>query len=223
MSSNNPFAEYEKLFYKDAYRLMSVCWKPDEPQESVFRALKQAYEILDSFISSLMQQAKKEAQPSAECNHGCAWCCYQPVFAGTHEIVYLKHYIETHFTDAQKIALQERIEHKYEITKDMSDVEASIVTNACPLLVNGRCSAYEARPIACRIYMSKKEALCKKKYAQTLTEKEFVPLLEFPLKAGRMLNEGIIACLKVNSVKVVEWRLEEGLIKVDEIKKTRGS
>lgn len=223
MSSNNPFAEYEQVFYKDAYRLMSVCWDPDKPQDSVFKALKQAYEVLDSFINSLLSHAQREGQKSAECHNGCSWCCYQPVFAGTHEIAYLKNYIQTNFTEQQQKAVEQRIENKYEVTKDLSDMEALKITHACPLLVDGLCSAYEARPIACRIYMSKSEALCKKKYAQTLTDKEFVPLIDFPLKAGRMLNEGIIASLKVNGLKVVEWRLEEGMIKVNELKKMRNS
>lgn len=215
--SNNPFVEYEKVFYKDAYRLMATCWNPEDPSGSVLKALKQAYEVLDGFIESLLAHAKKEGHKAAECHKGCAWCCYQPVFAGTHEIAYLMNYINKTFTDEQKASLKERIESKYEVSKDLSDAEALKLTHACPILVDGECSAYEARPIACRIYMSKSEAMCKKKFSDTIGENEHVPLLEFPLKAGRMLNEGIIACLKVNGYKVIEWRLEEGLVKLEKL------
>ena len=46
----------------------------------------------------------------------------------------------------------------------MTDAEYGALQIACPLLVDGRCSAYEARPLECRGYNSMSVEACKRAY-----------------------------------------------------------
>ncbi len=55
--------------------------------------------------------------------------------------------------------------------------------------------------MACRIYLSYSEKACRR---------ELPELFEFPLHAGRMLNEGFVAWLKQNGMQSTELPLEQG-------------
>ena len=80
------------------------------------------------------------------------------------------------------------------------------------MLINGACSVYEARPMACRIYLSTSEASCKKFYDYPNHKSNFPALLEFPLRAGQMMNEGFSEGIKADNLHNTEYLLEEGLL-----------
>ena len=82
----------------------------------------------------------------------------------------------------------------------------------CPLLQNGSCSAYQARPMACRIYLSMNEASCITFYENPYHATNFPALLEFPLQAGRMMNEGMNEGLRKGNTSHYELLMEEGLL-----------
>jgi hypothetical protein len=84
------------------------------------------------------------------------------------------------------------------------------VRAACPLLEEGSCLAYEARPMACRIYLSSSASSCKKEHNRPGNEKIIPELYEFPLLAGRMLNEGFVAYLKQVGIQSSELQVEQG-------------
>jgi Fe-S-cluster containining protein len=81
----------------------------------------------------------------------------------------------------------------------------------CPLLENGACSIYDARPMACRIYLSTKFDTCLEFFHHPEDEVNYPALIELSLRAGRMMNEGFIAALKENGIETAEFRFEEGL------------
>lgn len=72
--------------------------------------------------------------------------------------------------------------------------------------------AYEARPMACRIYMSMSVDSCKTFYKKPDDETNYPALLEFPLQAGRMMNEGFNKGLKAAGLKGSELLMEEALL-----------
>jgi hypothetical protein len=83
--------------------------------------------------------------------------------------------------------------------------------SACPLLEDGACIAYAARPMACRIYLSTSVESCRRFYDDPGDAVNYPALLEFPLRAGRMLNEGFVAAFRQHGYPSSEVRMEEGL------------
>lgn len=211
MTAKNPFTEYEKAFYKDGYHLMASCWDEADPTESIHKALTEAYKLIDGFIEELLAHSK-QSKKEVECKKGCAWCCHQAVYAGDHELTYIKRYIRDSLPETAQEEIIARAKKKYNITQNLTAVELQKSSHPCPLLVDKACSVYEARPMACRIYLSFNEQSCLLKYKNKQSPNDYPQLMEFPLKAGRMLNEGIISFLKINKIQVQELRLEEGFI-----------
>ena len=96
------------------------------------------------------------------------------------------------------------------LTLNLPVEEQLKVRAACPFLKEGRCMVYEARPMACRIYLSSSEPSCKKEHDRPANGKNMPELFEFPLFAGRMLNEGFVAYLKQVGIKSSELPVEQG-------------
>jgi hypothetical protein len=94
---------------------------------------------------------------------------------------------------------------------------------ACPFLEDGACAVYVARPMACRIYLSSSLSACRKDHDGPGDEKHFPELFEFPLRAGRMLNEGFVAYLKQSAVATTEMLLEQGYASMMTLGQTFGS
>jgi Fe-S-cluster containining protein len=87
---------------------------------------------------------------------------------------------------------------------------------ACPLLhsTGGFCMAYQARPMACRIYLSKNVQSCIDDLNTPLDDRVFPELFDLPSRAGRMMNEGFQARLRAaaaDKLQVFENTIEGGL------------
>jgi hypothetical protein len=78
----------------------------------------------------------------------------------------------------------------------------------CPFLRDRSCQIYPVRPMACRCYLSAEVGSCLAQYQQP-DDKDLIPALyDFPLQAGRSINEGIRAVLMQHGLIVSEWLLE---------------
>ena len=64
--------------------------------------------------------------------------------------------------------------------------------------------------MACRIYLSSSVKGCKRDHDDPGNKRTNAGLFEFPLRAGRMLNEGFVAFLKQTGFQVTELSLEQG-------------
>ena len=82
----------------------------------------------------------------------------------------------------------------------------------CPLLENGACLAYSARPMACRIYLSSDVKSCLRFFKEPGDIDSIPALLNLPLRAGKMMNEGFKAALKASGYETKEYRIEEKLV-----------
>ena len=64
--------------------------------------------------------------------------------------------------------------------------------------------------MACRIYLSSSLRSCKREHDQPGNQESISDLFEFPLLAGRMLNEGFVAYLKQSGLPSSELPIEQG-------------
>ncbi|WP_321290326.1 YkgJ family cysteine cluster protein [uncultured Sunxiuqinia sp.] len=203
-------SEHEQLFYNDGYQLGLQAAKNNYAEDDLFQAMAQMYQAIDQLIESLSAMAQKQGI-AIHCRKGCDYCCRQAVFANSYELHYLDHFIKKNFSNDQKNQVREKAMAKNKQTSALEEKDMLNFKSPCALLKNGSCTAYEARPMACRIYLSTNVISCIEFYQNPENENNYPALLNFPLMAGRMMNEGFIAALKENGIEIAEFRLEEGL------------
>ena len=175
------------------------------------RAILQMQESVDSFIQSFDEFVTKNGK-KIHCKKGCSWCCHQPVFALSYELDYLNNYISKHFNKQKQEEIRKRAKEKKTKLQPLDEKKLLTSKFPCPLLENGACIAYKARPMACRIYLSTNVQTCLDFFHKPEDKKSIPALLDFPMRAGRMMNEGFKAALKTNGFKIEEFRIEEKLI-----------
>ncbi len=203
------FTEQDRAFYKDGYQLGNLA--TSEPGSSLlFETISAMYKGIDDLIDSILQLAKKQ-NVSIDCKKGCSWCCHQAIFANSYEVHFLGNYIEKNLPKNIRKEILHDAKSKELKTSTLNEAEVLNFKHPCPLLKNGACLAYDARPMACRIYLSQSVKTCIDFYKAPEQEENYPALLEFPLRAGRMMNEGFTAALKENGTLTAEFRLEDGL------------
>lgn len=213
MANNFKTNEIEKAFFHDGYQLGIKSNTPEFKQTHLFNSLKEMYKNIDELTKSLYLFAKQQDY-SISCKKGCEWCCHQPVFALDYELEYLNFWISANFN--KKEITETQIKAKEKLNK-LSNLKGNDLLNSkypCPLLQNKCCSAYDARPMACRIYISTDVKSCEYFYRKPDDKNHFPTLLELPMQLGRIMNEGFKAALKTTGIIAKEYRIEEKLIQL---------
>lgn len=207
---NSHFTENDRIFYSDGYQLAQTALEKGLSKSTLFSAIESLYQAIDSLNDSILAYSERQNRKVA-CAKGCQWCCHQAVFANSYELHYLSEKIKEKSGSEEYQRILERTEAKYAITSTMTSEEVLNYKSPCPLLTEGACSHYSSRPTACRIYLSNKLESCIEFYHHPENEENFPALLDFPLRAGRMMNEGFRAALKESGVETAEFKFEEGL------------
>ncbi|WP_297090879.1 YkgJ family cysteine cluster protein [uncultured Draconibacterium sp.] len=208
--TNSKFDQLEKAFFHDGYQLAINALKNTNNHTVPDAVIREMYAIIDGLIDSLFAYARQQNQ-AIECKKGCAWCCHQPVFALDYELNYLNNFIHKNFDIVTRSAIQKKAKFKRE---KLAQLEGDALLNAktpCPLLHEGACLVYEARPMACRIYLSSDVKSCKQFFNNPDDKSNYPKLLDMPMRLGRMMNEGFKSALKTNGVEAKEYRIEEKL------------
>lgn len=208
--TNEHFTENDHIFYSDGYKLAQTAVNKGLSNVTLFSAIETLYAAIDGLNDSIIALAERQNMGVA-CHKGCHWCCHQAVYANSYELHFLSEKIKTQISSEKITKWIEASEDKFAITSKMNDLEVSKYKHPCPLLENGACSVYEARPMACRIYLSTILETCLEFYHHPENETNYPALINFPLQAGRMMNEGFMAALKEYGIETAEFKLEEGL------------
>ena len=202
-------AEIDRIFYSDGYRIAMEDLSGELNTSAFIRAVHRLYDSVDGLMASFRDRSAVEGKP-VECRRGCRWCCYQPVFAATHELFCIREYVQKSLPEELQEELQRRAVEKSRLTLQISHRELYRFRHACPFLDRGSCLIYEVRPMACRIYLSSSAESCKREYRDPEDREHIPELFRFPLRAGRMLNEGFAAHLRQLGLPVNELPLEQG-------------
>jgi hypothetical protein len=97
----------------------------------------------------VIDQAVQQMKPAIACRAGCSHCCHVQVGVSPPEIFRLAAFIRERFTPEQLAALRARLAALDNVTRGMSVQERAESRLPCALLVEDRCSAHPARPLAC--------------------------------------------------------------------------
>ncbi|WP_430815032.1 YkgJ family cysteine cluster protein [Carboxylicivirga sp. RSCT41] len=208
--NKSELSDTDKAFFQDGLRLADTIVDTLD-EKKLWQATRQEQDAMEGLIGALSEEAQKH-NVTINCRKGCSWCCHQPIFGVSHEFHYLWQFIQLNMSeDEQKEVLQNAFDN-YQKRGRLSQSELEKSKLPCPLLKNGACRAYPARPMACRIYLSMSEASCKQYHDHPEDEKNYPALLEFPLRAGQMMNEGFSEGLKKLAISNNEYLMEEGLL-----------
>lgn len=207
---NIDLKELEKQFHADGYRMAMTAIETGFSKSALAAAVENLHLMVDELVHSFSAFAERQNQKPA-CKKGCHWCCHQPVFALDYELEYLRDFIAMNFDSSTQKQIAVRADEKRRKLENLSGDSLLNSKFPCPLLENGVCIAYTARPVACRIYLSSNLETCIKFYQNPDDENSVPALLYLPMRLGRMLNEGFKAALKANGIQVNEFRIEEKL------------
>ena len=202
---------YEQLFFNDGYNLGNAL-ADTSTMFDVTHTTQQLYEQIDLLTSSFLERCNRNGV-TVDCKMGCAWCCHQPVFALTHEILIIAEYIRRRFSKETIELFTEKAADKSAYTRKLTNRELMTNNQPCPLLRNGACSVYQVRPMACRIYLSSDVKSCVQKYNTPANPNVKPALFGFMLDAGRHLNLGFVTALDEKNIiskeSPLEWMLHD--------------
>ena len=104
----------------------------------------------------------QEYSPRLECREGCSFCCRKPgVLVTIGELLRILERVRATFDDDARRALIARAQ-RYASQLDGRHFDDLIDESIpCPLLVDDRCSVYDARPLVCRGYNSTSVEACR--------------------------------------------------------------
>lgn len=201
----------EKAFYSDGYKLGMKAAMSNNYKKVLFESVSEMYAAIDSLIDNLTVFAENNKQ-QIDCKKGCEWCCHQPVFALDYELEYLNEFIQNNFDEQVKREIADRAEQKKQKLGLLTEADLLNAKSPCALLQNGDCIAYQARPMACRIYLSSDVNSCLKFFHHPEDKSNYPALLNLTLRCGQMMNEGFKAALKTSGRITKEFRIEERIL-----------
>jgi Fe-S-cluster containining protein len=113
-----------------------------------------------TFFDALNEGAIAGRGVRLACREGCGICCSLRVDVFAHEVFLLARHIRAHFAEDEINALLLRLDaHAGQVLR-MTPGEHAATNVRCPMLENGRCTVYAARPHACRRHHSQDLATC---------------------------------------------------------------
>jgi Fe-S-cluster containining protein len=133
---------------------------------------RRIYAWADEAVAHELDRLQRSAAGVASCRAGCCHCCRYHILINVVEAQTLALYVQRKMTPVQIHALQARTKRwhqwndsgpgRYPADAIGGPADFSGYRHFCPLLVDGRCSAYPARPLVCRAhFVSSSPALCR--------------------------------------------------------------
>ena len=126
--------------------------------------------VCDEVLSSTDQTELQEIA----CKRGCSWCCHIEVKADQDEVSRIARTLK-HRRNTKELAELKGRAAAWE-TEFRRDGRA-----LCPLNVNGECSIYDHRPLACRGFNSADALKCQRAYERSFAPGSEVPIHSLPL------------------------------------------
>jgi Fe-S-cluster containining protein len=150
-------------------------------RKSIFKTLKQklrfksvsapelikAVQIFDQRMDEVIHQRVKKLKNIA-CRSGCAHCCHQMVGASPLEVFLMAEAINNQYADQKNTLLERLALHATQAENNWD--QPPRYDQACPFLIESRCSIYAVRPSGCRKAHSLDVARCEAFFLQNSEE-----------------------------------------------------
>lgn len=155
------------------------CLSKARTPEDLERVMASLHRKIDEVFAAKLAESGHEIG----CKTGCFYCCYIKVDALPLEVFGLASYIKQHFSADQIEEIRARARANREKIAALSADAQKTAKIPCPLLQDGRCMCYKARPMICRRYYSHKVEPCEAMFNGTAKEdmRGQIPELTFAL------------------------------------------
>jgi Fe-S-cluster containining protein len=203
-----------------ARRGIDLSARSDEQWWQVVVATRSILDILESRDSQRASRAAEWAHAFFEnslahnrsehtiaCAKGCAFCCHVTVVATAPELLLLARHIREEKGVAFEAALA-RIRAAEDLTRGLTPMERAQKRRACVLLENDACSAYAARPGACRAMTSISAEACERAFAG---DKVAVYTPSLWTGARNAHRQALWAALDAAKLPATDYELNQGL------------
>ncbi len=148
----------EEKIADTARRMVKKAFRRGYTIETLKNVFMSAHALAGGVLAAV-HQAKGAPKPTA-CGSGCTYCCHLQVEISVPELVSLIAYVSENFSYAETEALTARVHEAERQTRGLNSYERLFARVPCPLLSDGQCSVYPARPLVCRGYNSYNWAIC---------------------------------------------------------------
>ncbi len=111
-----------------------------------------------------IQASLDQHAESVDCRKGCSYCCNYRVEAYSYEIIALYYHIQAQFKTDLKEQLLSRIQEAANKIAPLDPVSHYKTNIQCPMLLDGVCSVYAVRPMACAAFYSSNSSTCEYQY-----------------------------------------------------------
>ena len=175
----------------------------ERSHDSAMRLVRKVELTLDREIGEL-QRTRPE---KAACKPGCDHCCYRVRFADALEVSAVADFVRKNFDKAARAELDKRIDIYKKAVSPVPGRDLLKVRTACPLLVNGLCSAYESRPLLCTGTNSLDAGSCER---DKLHPEEQVLIPEVPGQTRLYLSARTGVRRALNMAAIPNWELDFG-------------
>lgn len=127
------------------------------------------------------------------CRAGCAFCCHMRVLTTPVEVFGLLDWIEAHFDETARDGFRQRVASAAHRVHGLDPTGRLTTTIACPVLVDGNCSAYAARPYNCRSYHSLDRDACEHAFEDPTDETRTHPQFTAVARVHEGVQGGLMA------------------------------
>jgi Fe-S-cluster containining protein len=117
----------------------------------------------DRSIDATFDQLRKKGAPIA-CKSGCSFCCHLRVTVTAPEAIALFRYLRSEIPASLAPEIERRLLENADRIARMTEQQHLATNVQCAFLVNGACSAYRARPLACALHHSLNVDACERLY-----------------------------------------------------------
>ena len=158
--------------------------------------------------------AASSAGARVACAAGCDFCCHLRVSAFPHEAVAVLHRLRTRVEPDAAAAIERRIVATAERLDGLTVAQHYAARIPCALLVDGRCSVYDARPSACAAHHSLSRERCEQAFEhpeQHGTPKNSRPALLELQTLGDALIAATQSALEQNGLDATRRELHQAL------------
>ena len=169
-------------------------------EDRAAQAAELAAVMLDKTLSKMPQA------PAIACAKGCSYCCHVTVAVSAPEVFRIARLLRARADDGPsgKSSIAERAR-----ARTAGSMEALVALRTpCPLLVDGDCSIYDMRPLACRQFVSMDAAGCRSAYERGSSDLPFVP---GAANAGLILRSVLMGAATSLKLQVALYELSSAL------------